>query len=117
MSRSGQDTPCPDMPPIMNEYFHVPTRSASAKGGGKLSRPPDRRGVPETGRIVKLLVGQGYGFIRLATAREIYFHRADVQEGISINDLAVGDRVAFELLDDPVSGARALGVKRRSSDR
>jgi cold shock CspA family protein len=69
--------------------------------------------VPDTGRIVKLLVGQGHGFIRLADHREIYFHRADLQEGTSINDLAVGDRVTFERLDDPVSGTRAGRVRRR----
>jgi cold shock CspA family protein len=68
--------------------------------------------VPDTGRIVKLFVGQGHGFIRLANDREIFFHRADLQEGTSINDLDVGDAVTFERLDDPVSGARALSVRR-----
>jgi cold shock CspA family protein len=65
-----------------------------------------------TGRIVRLLVGQGHGFIRLADDRTIFFHRADVQEGTSINDFEVGDAVKFELLDDRVSGARAVRVRR-----
>src|SRR5262249_53399550 len=77
------------------------------------SRPAERRGDPSTGRIVKLLIGQGHGFIRLARGREIFFHRSDVQEDTSFNDLAVGDAVTFELLDDAVSGPRALHVKRR----
>jgi hypothetical protein len=76
----------------------------------KLPGPLERKGVPDTGRIVKLFVGQGHGVIRLANDREIYFHRADLQEGTSINDFSVGDIVAFDRLDDRVSGARALRV-------
>jgi cold shock CspA family protein len=60
-----------------------------------------------------LLIGQGHGFIRLTTGREVYFHRSDLEEGISFNDFAPGDPVSFELLEDEVSGARALKVKRR----
>jgi hypothetical protein len=76
-------------------------------------RPPERHGVQSTGRIVKLFVGQGHGFVRVTNNRDIYFHRSDLPEGTSINDFAVGDSVTFELLEDAVSGARALRVKRR----
>ena len=75
------------------------------------SRVPERRGIADSGRIVKLLVGHGYGFIRLSDDRDIYFHRSDVQAGTSINEFVVGDRVAFDRLDDHVSGARALSVR------
>jgi cold shock CspA family protein len=78
------------------------------------SRP---RGVVCDGRIVKLFVGQAYGFIRLGDQRDVFFHRADVCDGLSINDFAVGDFVTFELLDDSVSGARALQVRRRRRHR
>ena len=74
--------------------------------------PSDRRGVPESGRIVRLLVGQGQGYIRLANGREVFFHRSDVQVGTKFNELAVGDTVAFELLNDFVSGARAMRLRR-----
>jgi len=77
------------------------------------ARPPERRGVASTGRIVALRTGQGHGFIRLAGGREIYFHRSDLEESTSFNDFAVGQTVTFELLEDRVSGARALRVKRR----
>lgn len=96
---------------MSDEYFFGTAQKAGAKRGPKPKGPPDRQGVPAKGRIVRLLIGQGFGFIRLADDREIFFHRADVQEGTSINDLVVGDRVIFELLDDPVSGARALQVR------
>ena len=88
-------------------------KTGSRKRADKLVRPA-ARGVPDTGYIVKLFVGQGHGLIRLANGREIFFHRADIEEGTSINDLNLGDQVAFERLDDVVSGARALHVAKRS---
>jgi hypothetical protein len=81
------------------------------------ARPPQRRGAASTGRIVRLLIGQSHGFIRLADSREIYFHRSDLEEGTSFNDFAIGDAVTFELLEDAVSGARALRVKPRRRPR
>jgi hypothetical protein len=95
------------------EYLYGQMRQVSAKDGTRLSRPTEPSGVPDSGRIVKLFVGQGHGTIRLADGREIYFHRADIKEGTSINDFSVGDVVTFQRLDDRVSGARALGVARR----
>ncbi len=79
----------------------------------KMSRPPAAlHGTSATGRIARLLVGQGYGFIRLRSGRDVFFHRADLLEGNRFNDLRTGDIVTFELLDDRVSGARALRVTR-----
>jgi cold shock CspA family protein len=80
-------------------------------------RPPERRGAASTGRIVKLLIGQSYGFIRLANGREIYFHRSDLEDATTFNDFAIGDAVSFELLEDAVSGARALRVKQHRGPR
>lgn len=74
---------------------------------------PERRGTPATGRIVTLFIGQGHGFIRLANNREVFFHRSDLREGVSFNDFAVGDTVRFDLLEDDVSGPRAIQVARR----
>jgi cold shock CspA family protein len=101
---------------MSREYLFGQAQTPAKKRAGKLSKPAERRGVPDTGRIVKLSVGQGHGYIRLANNREIYFHRADVQEGTSINELGVGDTVTFERLDDPVSGDRALCVKRTARE-
>jgi cold shock CspA family protein len=93
-------------------YFYGAMRKAPPKRSGKPSQH-DPRGRPMTGRIAKLLVGQSHGFIRLADDREIFFHRGDVEEGTRFNDLSIGDGVTFELLEDSVSGARALRVRRR----
>jgi len=92
-------------------------RQAAPGRSAHPTAPPERRGAAATGRIVKLLIGQSHGFIRLADGRDIYFHRSDLQEGTSFNDFAVGDAVTFELLEDAVSGARALRVKPRRRPR
>ena len=85
----------------------APTRKLAA------GRQAERRGTPSSGRIVTLFIGQSHGFIRLANGREVFFHRSDVREGASFNEFAVGDTVKFELLDDNVSGPRALQVELR----
>ena len=98
----------------MTKYFDGAARKAAPLVKPAASRLPERRGVSTTGRIAKLLVGQGHGFIRLTDDREVFFHRSDVREGASFNDFIVNDPVTFELLEDAVSGARALRVTRRS---
>jgi cold shock CspA family protein len=75
-------------------------------------RPIERRGTPSSGRIVTLMLGQGHGFIRLTSARKVFFHRSDLCEGTSFHDLAIGNRVTFDLLEDAISGPRALRVAR-----
>jgi cold shock CspA family protein len=77
------------------------------------SGPAAPRGKRGTGRIVRIQFGQGHGFIRLPDERDVYFHRADLKDGTVFNDLEVGDAVQFELLEDAVSGARALYVTRK----
>jgi len=99
------------------EFASDPMPNASKKRAPKPTRPSELRGVPASGRIAKLFVGQGHGLIRLTSGREVYFHRADMQEGTSINDFSVGDAVTCEVLDDRVSGARALRVARRRAGR
>jgi cold shock CspA family protein len=98
-------------------YFYPKRSGGASKWSSTLSRPKVPCGTLVTGRIVDLLIGQGHGFIRLRNAREIYFHRADLQEGTAFNDLQIGDAVTFELHEDAVSGARALRVVRRERPR
>jgi len=101
----------------VGEYFYGAARKAATRRKAAAPRPSDRRGVSAAGKIARLLVGQGHGYIRLTDGREIFFHRADTSDGVSFNEFAVGDAVVFELLEDPVSGARALRVRRQRSRR
>jgi cold shock CspA family protein len=91
----------------VKEYFY----GAARKRAARPAFTPAHSGAPGRGTIAKLLIGQGYGFIRVAGDRRIYFHRSDVDQGCSFNRFAVGDAVSFELLEDPVSGPRARDVK------
>jgi cold shock CspA family protein len=106
-SSSGQDRRVTSL----NEHQGA-GRKAAPKRPGKPSRN-EPSGKPATGRIAKILVGQSHGFIRLRDNREVFFHRADLLEGTAFNDLQIGDVVTFELLEDSVSGARALRVTRQ----
>jgi len=60
-----------------------------------------------------LRVGQCDGFIRLSSQRQVYFHRADLRDDTPFNALSVGDAVKFDLIEDAVSGARAIRVTRK----
>jgi len=71
-------------------------------------------GIPINGRVARLRFGRGDGFIRLWNARDIYFHRADLHDNTTFNALRIGDLVAFELIEDAVSGARGVRVSRRT---
>ena len=93
------------------DYFYGTARKSAQNISAKVSRN-NPQGKPASGRIAKLFVGQGYGFIRLDD-REIFFHRCALREGTAFNDLQIGDPVSFELLEDSVSGARAQHVMRR----
>lgn len=93
---------------------HTPNtvRKTASGRSGKPSRAMDRTVQAVTGRIIRILSGQGHGYIRLPNGRDVFFHRADMQEGTALHDLHEGDTVAFDLLDDPVSGPRGLRVRR-----
>jgi len=77
------------------DYFYAKSGGAPHRSS-TLSLPKVPRGTLVTGRIVRLLIGQCHGFIRVPNAREIYFHRADLQEGTAFNDLQIGDAVPFD---------------------
>lgn len=99
---------------MTGEYFYGATgKRPSAARSRPISGPQHLHGKPTIGRIAKLRTGQGFGFIRLAGEREVFFHRADLREGTLFNDLNVGDKVIFELFEDLISGARALHVARQ----
>jgi cold shock CspA family protein len=101
----------------VGEHTRGAARKAAPARNTASGRPADRRGTPSAGRIVALYIGQSHGLIRLADARDVFFHRSDLRDGVSFNDLAVGDRVTFELLEDKVSGPRAVQVEPRPSRR
>jgi hypothetical protein len=73
--------------------------------------PRQAVGLPDRGQIVRLFTGQCHGTIRTAGGREVWFHRSDMSESAAFNNFVVGDSVIFDLLEDRISGARALRVR------
>jgi len=72
---------------------------------------PPTTGSPQTGRLARIVRGQGHGYIRMDDDRDVFFDRRSMSEG-GFNDLTVGDRMAFELIEDQLSGPRALRVRK-----
>jgi len=77
-----------------------------------VSGKPKEGGQPTTGRIVRIIRGQNHGFIRTLDGREVFFHRADVTG--KFIDLEPDDAVACELVEDRISGVRAVLVRKIS---
>jgi len=83
---------------------------------GKPNQPLPPSGRPMKGKVIRIHAGQSHGFIRDEERREVFFHRSDTTFG-TFNKLLVGDPVAFELIEDRVSGPRATAVRRGKSSR
>ena len=79
------------------------------------SRPSGQYESPQvgdqTGEIVRLVRDRGFGFIRFADGREIFFH-ASGMVGIPFDDLQEGQQVTFSVAQDERGrGERAVGVQ------
>jgi cold shock CspA family protein len=102
---------------MSSEYLYGQLRLASRKRWQWVTTPVQRGAVPSSGRIKALSVGQGTGFIELAAGVKVFFHRADLEPPTSINSLELGDSVQFDLVEDHVSGSRAVRVRRLGAIR
>jgi len=69
---------------------------------------PVYAGKETTGKVKSLTRGQACGMIRHADG-DVFFHKADFKG--EFFDLQAGDKVVFELLNDPISGKRAKNVR------
>ena len=67
--------------------------------------------VPTVGKVATIARGRGDGFIRETGGDLLYFNRRDVTG--PFNDLEVGDRVTFEVIEDTVSGRLAMRVTKK----
>ena len=62
------------------------------------------------GRITRLLRGRACGFIRASDGQAVFFHAHDI-EGAKYSDVEVHGAVDFDLIEDLVSGPRAVRVR------
>ena len=79
---------------------------------GKAPNPNEPRGRASTGAIATIAYGRADGYIRAHRGDLQYFNGRDVIDG-GFKDLNIGDRVTFEIIEDKVSGHRALQVARK----
>jgi cold shock CspA family protein len=90
---------------------HKPT---AGRRGSRLPAGNTRKditGPRSRGRISRISHGMGHGYIRVNGDRLVFFHRSDTEEGL-FNKLLVDDEVRFELIEDRLSGARAMRVRK-----
>jgi CspA family cold shock protein len=64
------------------------------------------------GTIKRVIRDRGFGFIRSAEGREIFFHRSSLQ-GLNFEAIKEGDNVEFEVENGP-KGPRATSVRAAS---
>ena len=95
---------------LCHDYAMISTRPKATTLAGRPNQPLPLSGRPTRGRIVKIHAGQSNGYIRSDDNRDVFFHRADTTWG-TFNNLSIGDAVAFELIEDRVSGPRATRVR------
>ena len=65
-----------------------------------------------SGTIKKVMKDRGYGFIRTAEGKEVFFHRSECRS-IDFEDLDQGQAVEFDEEHDP-KGPRARNIRRSS---
>jgi cold shock protein len=66
------------------------------------------------GTVKRVVRDRGFGFIRTAEGREVFFHRSSLQ-GLTFESLNEGDAVEFEVEEGP-KGLRAVTVRSSSSE-
>jgi CspA family cold shock protein len=63
-----------------------------------------------TGTVKKLVSDRGFGFITAEDGKDYFFHRSAVDASLDFDRLVGGERVQFEIEQDP-KGARARNVQ------
>lgn len=67
------------------------------------------------GTIKKVMKDRGFGFIRTADGKEVFFHRSECRQ-LSFDELEQGQAVDFDEESDP-KGPRARNVRKASPER
>jgi len=62
-----------------------------------------------TGTVSQLVKSKGFGFIRCAGGRELYFNQSHVQD-VAFDSLKLGQNIVFRVAPG-VKGLQAIGVK------
>jgi CspA family cold shock protein len=63
-----------------------------------------------TGTVKKVIADKGFGFIAAEDEKEYFFHRSSVDSSLDFDRLIGGERVQFEIEQNP-KGPRAAQVR------
>ncbi|MFP5342295.1 MAG: cold-shock protein [Candidatus Limnocylindria bacterium] len=63
-----------------------------------------------TGTVKKVIADKGFGFIAAEDEKEYFFHRSSVDSSLDFDRLIGGERVEFEVEQNP-KGPRAARVR------
>jgi len=72
--------------------------------------PPASNAPPARGTVKRIVRDRGFGFIRSADGKEVFFHRSALV-GLDLRALSEGQKVEFILEESP-KGPRASRVRR-----
>ena len=92
----------------------VLTTSSSFWDRHQTSLEPAQEQYLMTGTIKTLRADRGFGFIRDASGKEVFFHSSAIW-GEGIDNLREGDGVEFEISDGGAKGPRATNVRRTTT--
>jgi CspA family cold shock protein len=67
-------------------------------------------GAAQTGRVKKVVQERGFGFITGDDGKEYFFHRSELELGLSFDRLVGGERVTFSVEPGP-KGLRAVRIR------
>jgi CspA family cold shock protein len=59
---------------------------------------------------IKLISDRGFGFIRMAEGKDLFFHRKEL-EGVDYDSLREGEEVEFEVGRDHIGRPQAVRVR------
>jgi cold shock CspA family protein len=96
------------LPSLLSSRRSNPASLTSRRSQGLIPTKPAYVGQVTKGQIKALVRGQGSGTIS-GPRGTVFFHKTDVEGRFW--DLKLGDAVVFELLEDAISGPRALHVR------
>jgi CspA family cold shock protein len=66
-----------------------------------------------TGVVKKLVADRGFGFVAADDGKDYFFHRTGLEPPLEFEQLALGERLEFQLETDP-KGLRAAHLRRAS---
>ncbi len=91
-----------------------------AQALAQIEQTADQLDLPDgrtLGLVKNLRQDKGFGFLQSPEGRDYFFHATDLEDGIVLEELSVGEKLTFEITQEPSAeqGGRAVRVRRPST--